>query len=118
MDRLEEMGDDPVEARDLLAAYVNRLPDRLGLRGLAELLQLPGDKLQVDRERVERVAELVGDAGGEEQDGRRPLVLDPLLGRQLVAGDVGQDDRVAQRAAALVVAERHHVEAHGALLGV
>ena len=81
----------------------DRLRDRLRLGRVAELLQLPGDQLQVDRQRVERVAELVGHAGGEQQDGRGPLVLDALLGRAPLLGDVGKDDRVAAPRAALIV---------------
>ena len=62
-----------------------------------QLLQFPGDQLQVDGERIERVAQLVRHAGGEQQDRRGLLVLDQPLGRLLFPGDVGEDDGEAPR---------------------
>ncbi len=51
----------------------------------------------MDVERVERIADLVRDPGGEEGERRQSFRLDRLLGRAPVLRDVAQDHGVADR---------------------
>ena len=73
------------------------------------LAQVALEELEVDIERVERVAELMRHAGGEERDGVHFFRLDRFAGLGAAGGEVVEDEGEAHERGVLVV-ERHEVE--------
>ena len=72
----------------------------------------------MNRERVERVAQLVRHAAREQKNRRRALVLDARLGGVLLFRDIGEDHREPPRRIARLAEKRHHVKPHRARLGI
>ena len=72
----------------------------------------------MDRERVERIAELVRDARSEQQHRRGALILDPTLGGLLLFGHITQDHGKPPGGTAAATAKRHHIEPHSAWLRI
>ena len=67
---------------------------RIGIGGL-EFLDLALHELQMDVQRIERVADLVCDAGGQQRECLDALALDDLKGFLLLLGSVINYDRQA-----------------------
>jgi hypothetical protein len=69
----EEIAHDAVEALDLALADLGGLADLLRGRRIAELGGFALEELKVDADRVEGVADLVGDARGETMESMRSV---------------------------------------------
>lgn len=85
---------------------------------MLEFLELPLDELEMNVEGIERVAQLVGHARRQKQDGGGSLVLDAPLGPPLVVGYIRENRRKAAAGDAALAAEGNHVEPDGARLGI
>lgn len=97
-DSFEEVGDDTVEAFDLGGADIDRAFEFMGVWDRCGLTDGTAEHLEVDIEGIEGVAEFVGDAGCEVDDGLNALVLDFAAGLFLIAGDIGDNDGEADGA--------------------
>ena len=71
-----------------------------------QLARLPLHQLQMDVEGIERVADLVRYAGGEQGERIQSLALDRFLRCAPALGDVAQDDGVADLLAVAAVVGR------------
>ncbi len=72
----------------------------------------------MDVERVQRVAEFVGDAGGEQGEGGQFLRLDGGGGLLAALGHVAQDQGHAGDQVTFLVDQRHDVETEEPVLGI
>ena len=72
----------------------------------------------MDRERVERIAELVRDARSEQQHRRGALILDPTLGALFLFRHIAQDHGKPPGGTAAATAKRNHIEPHSAWLRI
>ena len=77
---------------------------------LPELLRFAGDELEVDVERVERIADLMGHAGRQQRQGLDALAFDRLEGFLPGLGGVVQDEREPGTSLGIAI-ERRRVEA-------
>jgi hypothetical protein len=76
----------------------------------------PAEELEVDAERVERIADLVGDAGGEQPHGLHALGLDERGLVLALARDVAEDGHDARAGALGPLLHRHGVHLQDAPL--
>ena len=94
-DGVEELLEDGVEPLDFLAGGVHVLGEALAVGG-GEAAEFPLHELEVDVEGVERVPDLVGDAGGEQGEGVEALGFQGFLGLGVAAGEVADQHHVAE----------------------
>gem|GEM_PF-904936 len=122
-DRPQKLVDDRIESRDLLLGYFHGL-----LQGAARLVgQLPQsslEQLQMDVERIERVAEFMRHPGGQQREGGEPFGFQRLFRGAARLRDVAQDDGVADDDARFVLflpdfaLQRGNVEIEDAVFGI
>jgi hypothetical protein len=120
---LQEVLHDTIEALNLAGAHLQGALHFLLLRAGLGAVELAADEVQMDAQRVERVAQLVGHTGGQVQDAGDLLALDLKLRAGLLLGDVGQNDGVARgrrglRARRVVQLEGHDVDVEHAVFGI
>ena len=115
-DRAQELGDDLVQPRHLVLRHVHQL-----LQGIPPLrrqgVHFALKQLEVDVQRIERIADFVGHAGGEQGQRVEPLGLDRLRLVLSVARDVAKDDHGAALAGRFG-RERNDIEIQEPVLGV
>ncbi len=116
-DGAEELVDDGVEPADLAAGDADRLEQIVVPGTVGALAQVALEQLQVNIERVERIAQLVRHAGSQQGDGVELLRLDRLPRLVAPRGEVVEDDREAHQRGLLVL-QRHEIEVEIARLGV
>ena len=111
------MVDDLVEPRNLVAGHAQVVPQPFGLRR-RQFLQLAFHELEMDVQRVQRVADLVGDTGGEQRDRGKFFRFDGALGASARLRHVAQDDRHACHDGVFLVGNGHDVETEEPLLRI
>ena len=112
-DGAEKLGDDVVEARNLAAGNQNGF-FQLGAKFWRRLFQVPLHELEVDVQRVEGIADFMGNTRRQHRERGEFLDLDGLLRVSMGLRDVAQDHRTANRlgfvSIGLVAQQRHDVE--------
>ena len=108
-DGAEELLEDRVEAADFVAGG-----GEAALEGLTlfwrQLTQLSVDQLQMDVDRVERVADFVGDARGQEREGVVAFRLEDFFGLGAGAGEVAEQYHITCRIERIEVVDWREVE--------
>ena len=113
--RAQELRENEVEPGDLVARDGDELGDGLA-PGLGKRMQFALEELEVDAQRVEQVADLVRDAGGEQPHGLHPLGLDERGLVLALARDVAEDGDDARSGALGPLLHRHGVHLEDAPL--
>ena len=72
----------------------------------------------MDADGVEGIADLVGDAGGEGDDGVDALALDAIFGLDALFGDIAEDGHAAAAFSALLLTDASQVQIKEARLGI
>ena len=121
-DGAEKLSDDGVEAFDFFLRDFERMKEGI-LLVLGQFAQAAFEKLEVDGEGVEGVADFVGHAGGEELQGGDPLALQRFLRGPVALGEVPHDKSVTGMLAVsgLVIVlgqERNDIKIEDAMGGV
>ena len=93
-DRTEELLHDRVQPRDFIQRHIQRLL-QLRARPRRQLAQPPLHELEMDVQRVQRIADLVRHARREQRQRRQLFALDRLLRGAPRLRDVAEDHRVA-----------------------
>jgi len=106
--RAQELGDDAVEPGDLIPGDAHEIFQALTFFR-RQIVYFPPQKLEMDVEGIERVADFMRQTAAEQSDGAQALGFQLLVGAFPFAGDVAQDqDRPAF--GAVNHAERDEVE--------
>ena len=107
-----------VQPLDLAAGGGEVFFQRLAVAG-RQFAQLAAEQLEVDVERVERIADLMGHAGGEQGERVEALGLQRFLRLRAGAGEVAHQHHVAERfAGVLAVVDRREIEIQEAVLRI
>ena len=97
-DGVQELFEDGVQPLDLAAGGGEVFLERFAVAG-REFAQLAAEQLEVDVERIERVADLMGDPGGEQGERVEALGFQRFLGLRAGAGEVAHQHHIAERLA-------------------
>ncbi len=104
--------------RDFAARDAHRFEQVLvRTRPCIALAEIALQKLEMDVERVERIAQLMRDAGGEQRDGVELLRFDRFAGLRAARGQVVENNGEAHQRGVLVL-QRHEIKIQVALLGI
>ena len=117
-DGVEELLEDEVQPLDFRAGGGEVFLQRAAVAG-RQFAQLAAEQLEVDVERVERVADFVGDPGGEQRERVEALGFQRFLRLRAGAGEVADEHHVAERLVVVLRAiNRREVEIQVAVLRI
>ena len=117
-DGVEELFEDQVQPLDFRAGGGEVFLQRPALAG-RQFAQFAAEKLEVDIERVERVADFMGDTGGEQGERVESLGFEIFLRLRAGAGEIADEHHVAERLVVVLRAiDRREVEIQVAVLRI
>ena len=93
--RAEEVADNAIEARDLRTADLRGVTHFLRGRAVPEFLRFALQKLQVNANGVQGIADFMRDTRSEGDDGVDALAFNAVLSLHALSGDVAQDGNAA-----------------------
>ena len=114
----EEVADNAIEARDLRTADLCGVTHFLRGRTVPEFLRFALQKLQVNANGVQGIADFMRDTRSEGDDRVNALAFNAVLGLHALSSDIAQDGNAAGTLRILRTTDARKVQAQDAGLGI